>query len=30
MVFVRPFSVLFAIDEPARTVFVEQIKWVGQ
>lgn len=30
ILFVRPFSVLFQIDEDARTVYVDQIKWVGQ
>ena len=29
LAFVRPFSVLFRIDEPSRTVVVEQLKWVG-
>ncbi len=29
ILFVRPYSVLYSVDEMSRTVHVEQIKWVG-
>jgi hypothetical protein len=29
LTFARPFAVLFRIDESARTVVIEQLKWVG-
>ena len=30
LAFYRPFCVLFHVDEPNRTVYVEQLKWVGR
>ncbi len=30
MPFVRPFCVLYSVDEPNRVVTVEQLRWVGR
>ena len=29
LAFFRPFCVLYRIDEPNRTVYIERLKWVG-
>jgi hypothetical protein len=29
ILFVRPFCVLYWIDKPDRTVYIERLKWVG-
>ena len=29
LLFVRPFCVLFQIDEPSKTVYIDELKWVG-
>jgi hypothetical protein len=29
ILFVRPLCVLYRIDEPAKAVYVERVKWVG-
>lgn len=29
MLFVRPLSVLYTVDDVARTVYIERVKWVG-
>lgn len=30
LLFVRPFSVLYWVDEDGRTVYVEDLQWVGR
>lgn len=30
LLFVRPFEVLYRVDEAARTVYVEELQWVGR
>lgn len=29
LVFVRPYSVLYLVDDQVQTVYVEQLQWVG-